>query len=167
MFEQRSTGAVWVYAATLSSGLLMLALIVGAPLLSAHGHPIVGAIVYQAFVPLCHQIPERSFHLGGLPLAVCARCAGVYGGFVLALLIYPLWRSLDNEQTPGRIWLLIALLPMAIDALAGAAGLVETTFFSRTATGALAGAAVAFYILPGLVSIVRSRRASSDRRSSA
>ena len=34
---------------------------------------------------LCHQDPSRAFQPGGEPLPLCARCVGVYVGFVLAL----------------------------------------------------------------------------------
>ena len=29
---------------------------------------------------ICHQLPERSFHLAGFQLPVCARCVGIYLG---------------------------------------------------------------------------------------
>ena len=41
----------------------------------------------QVFSFLCHQDPSRTFQPGGEPLAMCARCAGVYVGFLLALPI--------------------------------------------------------------------------------
>ncbi|NIA06693.1 MAG: DUF2085 domain-containing protein [Actinobacteria bacterium] len=41
----------------------------------------------QVFSFLCHQDPSRTFQPGGEPLAVCARCVGVYVGFLLALPI--------------------------------------------------------------------------------
>ncbi len=163
--RSRRRGPATVYAATLSVGLLLVLLILSAPLLVANGYAIAGTIVYQAFVPVCHQIPDRSIRVAGLPLAVCARCAGVYGGFVLGLLIYPV--SFDSGKMPGRVWLLLAFVPMAVDALAGAMGLVQNTILSRTATGVLAGAALAFYIFPGLVLIVGSGTAKASRRSSA
>jgi len=35
---------------------------------------------------LCHQIPERSFKINGEPIALCARCTGMYVGAMLAIL---------------------------------------------------------------------------------
>lgn len=128
---------------------------------------MAGAIVYQVFAPLCHQMPKRSFHLEGLPLAVCARCAGVYAGSVLGLLVYPLWRRIDNQSMPHRLWLLPALAPMAIDAVGGALGLVQGTNLLRAATGAFSGAVIAWFILPGLVSICGTWATGVSRHSSA
>jgi uncharacterized membrane protein len=39
-----------------------------------------GAAVYGIGSFVCHQIPERSFHLAGFQLPVCARCLGIYVG---------------------------------------------------------------------------------------
>ena len=41
----------------------------------------------EVFSFLCHQDPSRTFQPGGEPLAMCARCVGVYVGFLLALPI--------------------------------------------------------------------------------
>ena len=42
-------------------------------------------LVSQVFSLLCHQDPSRTFQPGGEPLAMCARCVGVYAGFIFAL----------------------------------------------------------------------------------
>src|SRR5260221_7816536 len=42
--------------------------------------------VYGMGSVLCHQRPERSFHLWGVQLPVCARCVGVYAGAALLAL---------------------------------------------------------------------------------
>ena len=39
-----------------------------------------GAVVYGVGSFICHQLPERSFHLAGFQLPVCARCLGIYIG---------------------------------------------------------------------------------------
>ena len=31
----------------------------------------------------CHQLPERSFHINGIQFPLCARCTGIFFGFVL------------------------------------------------------------------------------------
>ena len=53
-----------------------LVLLVAAPLLWT---PIAG-VLYAAGSFICHQLPERSFHLQALQLPVCARCLGLYAG---------------------------------------------------------------------------------------
>ena len=75
---------------------LLVALIVTAPIAQAAGHTALALSVYKTFSYLCHQIPERSFHLAGHKFAVCSRCTGLYSGFALATLIYPLTRSLKR-----------------------------------------------------------------------
>jgi hypothetical protein len=53
-----------------------LLLLVAAPFLAAP----VASVLYAAGSLICHQLPERSFHLQGFQLPVCARCLGIYGG---------------------------------------------------------------------------------------
>lgn len=56
-----------------------LALLVASPFA-----PIpLAAVMYGIGGFICHQIPERSFHLGGLQIPVCARCLGIYAGFAV------------------------------------------------------------------------------------
>src|ERR1043165_9302763 len=74
---------VWGACVVLMSA--WLSLILGAPLLRAHGHEALALLAYRVFAALCHQIPERSFYLAGQPLAVCARCFGIYAGFALGV----------------------------------------------------------------------------------
>jgi uncharacterized membrane protein len=35
---------------------------------------------------ICHQIPARTLHIGGVPLPLCARCSGIYLGALLGIL---------------------------------------------------------------------------------
>ncbi len=36
----------------------------------------------------CHQMPERSFFVNGYQFPVCARCSGVFIGYVTGLITY-------------------------------------------------------------------------------
>jgi len=90
---------------------VVLAVIVGAavaaPLLGAAG---VG--IYAALGWVCHQQPERSWHLAGKPLAVCVRCFGLYVGALLAVLLGgKFWRrpALGMVAVLGVDWLLETL----------------------------------------------------------
>jgi uncharacterized membrane protein len=53
-----------------------LLLLIAAPFLTT---PVAG-VLYAGSALICHQLPDRSFHLQGIQLPVCARCFGLYGG---------------------------------------------------------------------------------------
>src|SRR5919108_3827467 len=50
---------------------------------------------YQFFSRICHQADERSFHVFGAKLAVCARCTGVYVGFLIGGVLA---RAITNKS---------------------------------------------------------------------
>src|ERR1051326_86694 len=93
----------WAISAAVVASLV--ALIIVAPVAAASGHNEIAGAIYYAFSPLCHQRSDRSFYLEGHKLGVCARCTGIYFGFALTLLAYPLVRSLRTTSTPARKWL--------------------------------------------------------------
>lgn len=144
----------WMFALLLLIALVWLAVIFLPPWLMASGHQFAALSLYRGLSGICHQIPERSFHLWGFPLAVCSRCTGIYFGFLLGLMLYPFFRSLNDQTTPSRVWLAIAALPMLIDVGGNFVGLFNNTFFSRTATGILVGGVAAFFVLPAWVALV-------------
>jgi uncharacterized membrane protein len=133
--------------------LLLVSLIVVAPVAAANGHIDVAQGIYRAFGAFCHQRPERSYFIDGHKFAVCNRCTGIYFGFALTFLAYPLVRSLRNASTPRPIYLLFAALPLAIDFSLTFLGVWENTHTSRLLTGALLGSAAVFYVVPGLVEL--------------
>lgn len=146
--------------------LSVLALIFAAPLAAASGHEFAAFVIYRGFKPLCHQLAARSFHLHEHPLAVCARCLGLYVGFASGAIVYPFVRSLNETQTPARVWLILAALPTALDFALGFTGVRANTHLSRFLTATLLGSIIIFYVLPGLVDAVRILRQSMlDKRS--
>ncbi len=151
---------MWIVAA--AGSLAVMSLIVGAPLALKTGHPIWSLMIYRAFSFVCHQIPERSFFIAGHQFAVCARCTGLYAGFTVATIAYPLLRSLRQVDAPPRKWLFLAAAPLAIDFALGFLGIWENTHSSRFITGALLGAVSVFYVMPGLMDL--SLRAWGPRR---
>jgi uncharacterized membrane protein len=148
-----SRRAIAVWAGTCFIALAILVLIVGAPLAQAFGHPSIASSIYKTFGFVCHQIPERSFHLAGHQFAVCSRCTGLYTGFAAAALVYPLARSLKRTDTPSRLWLILATLPLVIDFALGYFSIWENTHLSRFLTGALLSSVAVFYIMPGLIDL--------------
>jgi len=158
-----------IYAVLLVGALGWLSLLWGAPWLAARHHYTSALLIYGSFSAICHQLPERSFHLLDFPLAVCARCTGIYVGALIGLLLYPSLRRLEDETMPARWWLVAAAVPVLVDFAGQAAGLFTNTFWSRTVTGLIAGAAAVFYILPGLMAIrfrISSAQLGVEERSS-
>jgi uncharacterized membrane protein len=150
----RRARAAWAaWAAVLACAAVLVALAVAAPLLRARGAAVTSQLVYAFFHAACHQIPERSFHVGGYAFAVCARCFGIYVGALLGVAAYPLARAVVRTDAPERRWLLLAAVPTAIDFALGVTGVWANTHWSRFSTGLLLGAAAAFYIVPGLVDL--------------
>lgn len=142
---------MWFFAA--AGSLALMSLIIGAPLALESGHPFWGLTIYRAFSHVCHQIPERSFFVAGHPFAVCSRCTGLYAGFAVATVVYPVVRSLRQTEAPARKWLFLAAAPLVIDFSLGYLGVWENTQTSRFATGALLGAVAVFYVMPGLMDL--------------
>ena len=148
-----SFGARVIWAISVTLTLAILAAIIAAPLLQSNGHPAFAIKIYRAFSFVCHQIPERSFHLHGNKFAVCSRCTGIYAGIALATLTYPLARSLRRTEPPRLVWLFLAAAPLAIDWSLGYFSIWQNNHVSKFATGFLLGAVVIFYILPGLIEL--------------
>jgi uncharacterized membrane protein len=159
--ESRTALVVWGFVASFC--LLLLVAIIAAPVALAVGHTGFASAIYKSFSFLCHQIPERSFHIAGHKFAVCSRCTGLYSGFAFATLGYPIFRSLKRTDTPRIIWLLLSAVPLLIDFSLTYFGIWQNTHLTRFTTGALFGAVAAIYILPGLIELSASLRRRLQR----
>lgn len=136
-------------------------LIIVAPIAAAGGYGRIAGPIYGAFAVFCHQLSERSYFIDGHKLAVCSRCTGLYAGFVVTLLLYPLIRPIQTTLWPPREWLILAAAPMAIDFSLTFFGVWENTHTSRLLTAILLGSASVFYVMPGLAELsLRNRKTS-------
>ena len=141
---------LWTVAAFAATG--MLAVSLSPPWLPAGPAHAVDA----AFSWLCHQLPERTLHVHGTPVALCHRClgllAGLVGGIALAPLAPKVVRRLVEARRQVRV-LVVATLPVAVDWALGVTGVWANTPWSRSATGALfglaAGAMIGMALLAG------------------
>ncbi len=108
-----------------------------------------GPAFRSALHPLCHQLPSRSLTWLGQPLAVCARCEGLYLGGAIALLFATLRRATPRVPA-GLGWLALAAAPTLLDALvvlAGGAGLPNVP---RLLISVPAGVVAGLYLAVGL-----------------
>jgi uncharacterized membrane protein len=62
-----------------------------APALSQH--PLAAWAIREFFSRVCHQEAARSFWLWGAPVAVCARCLGIYLGAAAGAWLGWRWRA--------------------------------------------------------------------------
>jgi uncharacterized membrane protein len=159
-----ATLSVWIFITL--AGSAIVAAIISAPVALAQGHTGFASAIYKAFSFVCHQIPDRSFHLAGHQFAVCSRCTGLYAGFAVAALVYPLVRSLKSTDTPPRLWLILAAVPLAVDFALSYFSIWENNQLSRFTTGALLGAVAVFYIVPGLIELFATIRRRLTRKKS-
>jgi len=135
-------------------------LTLAAPLALAHGR--ADALpVYLGFSFFCHQSPERSFALAGLPLAVCHRCSGIYLGLFAGSLLAPL--RFPGSLRGRRWWLLAAALPALIDFALARSGLWSGSAWSRAFSGMFLGYMISPLLVRALAELVR-RRPSGARR---
>jgi uncharacterized membrane protein len=109
---------------------------------------------------ICHQIPERSFHLGGHQLPLCARCTGIYMGALAGFTV--MWltgrkRPAGLPPTPITLIFVGFIVVLAIDGLnsyltffPGVPHLYEPQNWLRLTTGSLEGLALSAFVYPVL-----------------
>jgi len=135
----------------------------------AHGAP---SFLRLPFKLMCHGIPHRCLTIFDTPMPICARCFGIYAGFLLGLIAFPVvLKTADSGQrTAGphprllsavRCLLSIAAIPILADGLTQAIGLRESTNPLRMATGLTIGAAFGLWALTSIEIRARQRFAPS------
>ncbi len=129
--------------------IVLLAGAVVVTLLAALASLLDSAWVYLLFQAVCHQQTERALWFAGGPMAVCARCFGIYAGAVLALL----------ARLPARPRTLAAAsLLLAADVVSEWLGLRPPWAMGRLLVGLLAGATAAPFINGELAQAMRPSR---------
>ena len=115
----------------------------------AHGASMRWRLLFRVF---CHGIPERCFHVWGVPMPICARCTAIYAGLALAIAAFVLLPRLSERG--ARLLLMAAVVPLGVDGLTQLARLRESTNGIRSATGLLAGIAFGLWAITAVESHV-------------
>ena len=96
----------------------------------------------------------------GYKIAVCSRDLGLYAAMLVAGLIYPLVKKLEDREVYPGIYLVIALIPIGLDGgiqffsdLGILPFVYESTNLIRLVTGAIAGFAATFFAIPIIVNM--------------
>jgi uncharacterized membrane protein len=181
----------WLFLANLTWG-LYVGLPVLAPILMLAGHTWLGNVIHSAYKVACHQIPWRSFFIGGSQMAytydelitllgpaltgryvgdatigykvaICQRDVATYGAILLAGLVFGLVRRWLIKPLP--IWVFVlSLVPMGIDGTTQLFGLRESNWQLRVITGALFGLASVWLAYPYLEEGMREIRDEVNKK---
>jgi uncharacterized membrane protein len=130
------------------AAVLWVAALVTAPTIDAR----IGAAMYAAGSIICHQRSERSFHLEGAQLPVCARCLGLYGGGALGVLAWMSYAGLGRSAAVrARVFadryavttLSLTALPTVLTVITASAGWWDPDNARRAAMALPLGASIA------------------------
>lgn len=113
----------------------------------------ITALVYFAGSLVCHQLPDRSFHLSGIQFPVCARCTGLYLGAAVGMVALvaasPTWLSYSR----ARVLLVASSIPTGLTIATAWLGWWDPGNTIRAALALPLGVAVG-----GIVTAVLTRR---------
>lgn len=153
MLDRGRSGLSPLAAAITLVATIWLVLILTTPLGAVRGRaPLLTVAAYHIGSLICHQRPERSFHLSGLQMPVCARCFGLY--LAGAAGLWFAWIS--RLRIPGRVtkvMMAVAAAPMAITVALEMIGLISTTNLIRMSTGLPLGFAAGALIVTALTPV--------------
>jgi len=133
--------------------LLWVAAVLVAPLAIAAQNPAIarGALlIYGTGHLVCHQRPERSFHIHGRQFAVCARCTGLYASALSGGLMALALGAASMRPSRARVWLGVAALPTLVTVGVELAGLAYPSNTMRMLSALPLGAATAWLVIATL-----------------
>ncbi len=112
---------------------------------------------------LLHWTPERAIWLGGQTLSWDARCAGIYAGFGIALLVQLIWHCHVKKLPPWSLMATTAAfcLPLFIDVATVRYGLRPPVNTIKHLTGVWFGSAFCCLLYPAVSHLTTSNRHSA------
>jgi len=136
---------------------LWVAAIVAAPAALDSAHPVMSscaAALYAAGSYVCHQRPERSFHIAGRKMPVCARCTGLYVSAAVTAPLAMLF-AIPLGSRRARFVLALAALPTALTWGLEYAGLMPFGNLVRALAALPLGAAAAWLVMGAMATADR------------
>ncbi len=138
---------------------LVLSLLVIGTFLLAPPWTVLGKTRLVGYA-ICHQIPDRSFHIAGHQLPLCARCTGIYMGALVGFALMMLWgrrRSATLPPVPITLTFIGFIVVLGIDGVNSYLSffptmprLYEPQNWLRLTTGTLEGLALSAFVYPVL-----------------
>ncbi|MEX0607884.1 MAG: DUF2085 domain-containing protein [Balneolaceae bacterium] len=144
-----------LYVAILFGGFTLIFAALGPGIFNSQPNPF--SWQYLFFEVLCHQDSLRSFHINNQPMAVCARCFGIYTAFLFGWLFLPVFGWLGSaSQQKKKIFLIAAILLNSTDVIGNYFSIWSNTLHSRFLLGSLVGLAVTFFLAESFFNKIKS-----------
>ena len=138
-------------AALTTAAILWVAVILAAPIALAHGYVVLPSVIYEIGGVICHQRPERSFHLLGIQLPVCARCFSLYGSGAVGALVAYLGPAVEPSLSRRSATILgLAALPTAVSVGSEWLGILRPGSAARAIAAVPLGLAAAWLFVRAL-----------------
>lgn len=108
---------------------------------------------------VCHRIPERSFNIGNLEMAMCARCSGLFLGALLGL-VFQVVQGRKGKMPPIPVAILFGVFALSwvLDGINSFSMLMpripsvyQTQNWTRLVTGTGMGLAISAILLPTFI----------------
>lgn len=155
MIEKKIISKIFIF--TLAGIIIWIILIFMAPVLKSLNNPL-NAFIYSIFSPICHQNPSRCFYFNGHPLAVCTRCLGIYFGFFMATVFFPLVNRFKSVRPPKNQIFYVFSFPIVMDTFGNLFNLWHTADWLRFVIGFTWGILLPFYFIVGISELFMSRK---------
>lgn len=106
--------------------------------------------LYQLSSFVCHQIPERTLIINDHLLPLCARCTGIYSGFVIGIIFQVLFLRKINRLPSARVFsvLLTTIIILFIDGVGETLHLWNLSNPIRLLFGLLCGSSLSLILWP-------------------
>ena len=124
-----------------------------APLWAGSSHAFLqwtAAGIYFLLDPACHQQPDRSFFINGLPMALCVRCTFIYLGMLIGMLTLLVKK---HFSLPGFIYVSF-LIFLILEIGTEIAGLYSNFKILRSISGLASGILLMIFLLTTLPKLV-------------
>jgi uncharacterized membrane protein len=122
---------------------------VSAPFLPA----AAAGIVYALASSICHQLPERSFHVAAVQLPVCARCLGIYVGAAIGAAGAAMHGPRSGAPRHRLRITALAMAPTLVTVLLEWAGVWRPSNVTRALAGVPLGAVVTLVVAGALATV--------------
>ncbi|MGI6595498.1 MAG: DUF2085 domain-containing protein [Elusimicrobia bacterium] len=111
----------------------------------------INLLIHRIGSLVCHQSPTRTILVNNIPLPLCARCTGIYLGFLIGTLYqFILWRCHLKKLPVLKISILsiILLIALILESIGSYFGFWTSHQNIRLILGLLGGSSISLFLIP-------------------